>query len=96
MASISIKIKIADREYPMTVESSEEEPIRKAAKQINESISEYRRNLGISDKLDILAMIAFDAVIENLKLEKQITVEHKQLSRTIADIDAQVSKALDS
>ncbi len=38
MGEISIKINIADRVYPLRVESAEEEVIRHAAKLINEKV----------------------------------------------------------
>ena len=38
MKELSIKIKIADREYPMKVDAADEEKIRLAGKKINEKI----------------------------------------------------------
>lgn len=68
MRTLSIKIKIADREYPMTVKMEEEERIRKAGKIINERIRHYREQFGIDDKQDLLAMVAFDSLIDRLSL----------------------------
>ncbi len=69
MNKLSIKIKIADREYPMKVEPEEEERIRKAGKIVNEKIKLFRSQFGIDDKQDLLAMVAFDALVERLKTE---------------------------
>jgi cell division protein ZapA len=69
MDKLSIKIKIADREYPMKVEPEEEERIRKAGKLVNEKIKRFKSQFGIDDKQDLLAMVAFDAVVERLKTE---------------------------
>ncbi len=69
MNKLSIKIKIADREYPMKVEPEEEERIRKAGKIVNEKIKLFRGQFGIDDKQDLLAMVAFDALVERLKKE---------------------------
>ena len=38
MGELSIKIKIANRVYPLTVAANEEEGIRNAAEKINQSI----------------------------------------------------------
>ncbi len=43
MGELSIKIKIANRVYPLTVDSSEEEGIRSAAEKINQSIGDFER-----------------------------------------------------
>jgi len=69
MEELSIKIKIADREYPMKVDSEDEERIRLAGKKINEKIKLYRDQFGIDDKQDLLAMVAFDSLYEKLQAE---------------------------
>ena len=71
MEELSIKIKIADREYPMKVEASDEERIRLAGKKVNEKVRLYREQFGIDDKQDLLAMVAFDSVFE--KLQNEVT-----------------------
>lgn len=67
MGELSIKIKIGDREYPMKVEASEEAAIRQAGKELNEKIKSYRDQFGIDDKQDLLAMVAFDCMIEKMR-----------------------------
>lgn len=82
MEKLSIKVKIADREYPMKVDAKDEENIRKAGKLINERLRSYRERFGIDDKQDLLAMVAFDSTVEKLKVEGEThqmddTIEHK-------------------
>lgn len=67
MDELSLRLKIADREYPMKVKSEEEERVRKAAKIVNERIKAFRNQFGIDDKQDLLAMVAFDGMIKYLK-----------------------------
>ena len=50
MGELSIKIKIANRVYPLTVDSSEEEGIRNAAEKINQSIDDFERLYAVKDK----------------------------------------------
>jgi cell division protein ZapA len=69
MSELSIKIKIADREYPMKVDAEDEEQIRLAGKKINEKIKLYRDQFGIDDKQDLLAMVAFDSLYEKIETE---------------------------
>lgn len=81
MDELSIRIKIADREYPMKVKRDDEERIRKAGKLINDRIRNYKEQFGIDDKQDLLAMVAFDCLADSLAND-----QHKeQESRTIAD-----------
>jgi cell division protein ZapA len=67
--NLSIKIKIADREYPMKVAADNEESIRMAGKVINDKIKNYREQFGIDDKQDLLAMVAFDCVVEKMHID---------------------------
>lgn len=73
MEELSIKIKIADREYPMKVDAEDEERIRLAGKKINEKIKLYRDQFGIDDKQDLLAMVAFDSLYEKIQSEASST-----------------------
>jgi len=94
MEKLSIKVKIADREYPMKVDAKDEENIRKAGKLINERLRSYRERFGIDDKQDLLAMVAFDSTVERLKVEGEThhmddTIEHK-----IEKLNQLISEAL--
>ena len=71
MDELSIKIKIADREYPMKVKPEDEERVRNAGKSINERIRSYRERFGIDDKQDLLAMVAFDCLVDKLEVEEK-------------------------
>jgi len=71
MDELSIKIKIADREYPMKVKPEDEERVRKAGKNINERIRSYRERFGIDDKQDLLAMVAFDCLVDKMETEEK-------------------------
>ena len=71
---ILIKIKIADKIYPLWIDRKEEEEelARNAAKQIDMKYkrcrAEYSKSL---DEKDLLAMVAFKLSKDNLLLEKQ-------------------------
>ena len=71
MDELSIKIKIADREYPMKVKPEDEERVRNAGKNINERIRSYRERFGIDDKQDLLAMVAFDCLVDKMQVEEK-------------------------
>ncbi|MEP1035375.1 cell division protein ZapA [Ekhidna sp.] len=70
MAELSIKIRIGNREYPMRVKAEDEERIRRAGKLLNEKIKNYQNQFGIDDAQDLVAMVAFDCLVEKLKREE--------------------------
>ncbi|MBA4058315.1 MAG: cell division protein ZapA, partial [Marivirga sp.] len=81
MEDLSIKIKIADREYPMKVKLADEERVRIAGKLINEKIKSYREQFGIDDKQDLLAMVAFDCLIDKMTAEDT----YQSIDQTVFD-----------
>ncbi len=82
MEELSIKIKIADREYPMRVKPEDEARVRGAGKMINEKMKVYREQFGIDDKQDLLAMVAFDSLIDKIETEeKQENTDESVLER---------------
>ncbi|MDY0090173.1 MAG: cell division protein ZapA [Flavobacteriaceae bacterium] len=70
---LKIKISIADRVYPLTVDLSQEEGLRKASKKIDMMIKQFEQNYAVRDKQDVLAMCA---------LQFASQVEQSQLSKT--------------
>ena len=91
MGELSIKIKIAEREYPMRVEAEEEAHLREASRLINEQIHQYRSRFGTVDKQDLLAMVAFDAFVQKLEhetvrkeMETVVTERLNKLNRRIS------------
>ena len=61
---LSIRVNIADRYYPLKIERSDEEKIRKAAKMINEKVLQYKQRYTDKDTQDFLAMAALQYVIK--------------------------------
>ena len=94
MEKLSIKVKIADREYPMKVDAKDEENIRKAGKLINERLRSYRERFGIDDKQDLLAMVAFDSTVERLKVEGDTHQMDDNIEHKIEKLNQLISEAL--
>ncbi|MDN3707987.1 cell division protein ZapA [Myroides ceti] len=68
---LKIKISIADRVYPLTVEYAQEEGLRTASKKIDVMIKQFEENYAVRDKQDVLAMCAlqFAAMTEQKKIQ---------------------------
>lgn len=94
MAELSIRIKIGDREYPMRVQPGDEERIRLAGKAINEKIKAYRNQFGIDDKQDLLAMVAFDCLVEKMQSEENNTGGYESVATKIRSLNELISRAL--
>ena len=73
---LKIKISIADRVYPLTVEPSQEEGLRSKKKKIDAMIKQFEQSYAVRDKQDVLAMCA---------LQFAAQVEQKQISKSQDD-----------
>ena len=68
----SIKIKIADREYPLKVSSPDkEEVIRKAAAELNRKITLYQEKYPNKGMIEILSFVALNVSMANVALQKK-------------------------
>jgi cell division protein ZapA (FtsZ GTPase activity inhibitor) len=71
---LAIKVQIAERFYPLKIDSREEEKIRKAAKLINDRLLKYKQRYTDKDAQDFLAMAALQFVIQLLDCESKLNV----------------------
>ncbi len=94
MGELSIKIKIANRVYPLTVNTDEEEGIRKAADEINHSIGEFERLYDVKDKQDLLAMVALKLATRNFDLENKGVVNSTGVEADLIAVEKLFDKYL--
>lgn len=87
MGELSIKVKIANRVYPLTVNAKEEEGVRKAAEEINKSVAEYERLYAVKDYQDLLAMVALKTASSNLNLKQQDVEGNTQIEEGLMQIE---------
>lgn len=86
---LKIKISIADRIYPLTVDPSQEEGLRSASKKIDVMIKQFEQNYAVRDKQDVLAMCAlqFASQLEQKQIEKtEDSQESLERLKTINDL----------
>ncbi len=89
---LKIKISIADRVYPLTVDMSQEEGLRSASKKIDVMIKQFEENYAVRDKQDVLAMCAlqFASQLEQKKIDKSTdNVETNERLKKINNLLAQ-------
>jgi len=62
----SIRIELAGRAYPLTIQAGEEQNVNRAVDEINESIARLKANYPLTDKQDLLAMAALEVTVRAL------------------------------
>ncbi|MFT2007535.1 cell division protein ZapA [Pontibacter sp. 13R65] len=93
MAELAIKIRIAEREYPMRVKEEEEERLRVVGKLLNERLRFFKEQFGIQDKQDLLAMVAFETMVDKLKLEEEKDSHFSEVGQKLNTLDDLLSSA---
>ena len=58
MSKVSIRVVVAGRSYPLTVNEGEETKIQQAADEINKAIKLLQDNYAVKDMQDLLSMTA--------------------------------------
>lgn len=90
--TFKIKLSIADRVYPLTIHPSQEEGLRKAAKQIEQLAKNFEQNYAVRDKQDVLAMCALQFATQN----EQKTIDKTSLNEDLESRLIAVDELLDS
>lgn len=77
---LKIKLSIADRVYPLTIDSAQEEGLRSASKKIDDMIKQFEQSYAVRDKQDVLAMCAlqFASQVEQKSIDKEYVNEDVQ------------------
>ena len=91
---LKIKISIADRIYPLTINPSQEEGLRLASKKIEEMIKRFEENYAVRDKQDVLAMCAlqFAAQVEQKGIDTNSDTQ--QTESRLADLNKLLKEQL--
>ncbi|MGY8919293.1 MAG: cell division protein ZapA [Flavobacteriales bacterium] len=92
MEKLKIKLSIANRIYPLTIDPSQEEGLRKAALDINNMIKQLEQSYSVNDKQDVLAMCALQFAsktkqrsIDNVNSNKSFEIKLKELNELISE-----------
>lgn len=94
MSKVSIKVSIAGRDYPLTIEAAERDKVLKAAELVNLKLKEYADNYAVSDKQDLLAMCALQFSTQYINSENAGHEFSEGLTERIVEIEQFVSDYL--
>lgn len=94
MSKLSLKIVVAGRTYPLTVNEGEDIKIIKAADDINRAIKMLQENYAVKDMQDLLAMTALQLATKSTN-SGPATLQQADYSGVESKLD-DLSKELDS
>lgn len=94
MSKVSLKVVVAGRTYPLTVQESEVDKVQRAADDINKAIKHLQENFAVRDMQDLLAMTALQLATKSSRPSapagqasapdySQVTEEVKELAREL-------------
>lgn len=95
MGKTSIKVTIAGREYPLTVNEGEDVNVFKAAELLNTKLTEFENNYAVKDKQDLLAMCALQFSAQYMLGEEKKTGDKNAVSARLTALNTLVSSYLD-
>ena len=85
MSKLSLKIVVAGRTYPLTVNEGEDIKIIKAADDINRAIKMLQENYAVKDMQDLLAMTALQLATKN-SVTQNSTSEIEQVENKLENL----------
>lgn len=94
MSKVSLKVVVAGRTYPLTVQETEVDKVQRAAEDINKAIKQLQENFAVRDMQDLLAMTALQLATKGSRVTTpagqasspdytQVTEEVKMLAREL-------------
>lgn len=84
---LKIKVSIADRVYPLTINPSQEEGLRKAAKEIEGMIKKFEQSYAVRDKQDVLAMCALQFASQTVQKDINSDRDVQEAAQKIEDLE---------
>ncbi len=92
---LKIKISIADRVYPLTINPQQEEGLRSASRKIDAMITQFEQNYAVRDKQDVLAMCALQFASQSSQLSQaQNSTESDELSKIVSQLNDKIEDYL--
>lgn len=91
---LKIKLSIADRVYPLTIDPSQEEGLRKAAKTIEALTKKFEQNYAVRDKQDVLAMCALQFASKIEQADIQVSQDATKATERLKALNTLVQEKL--
>ncbi len=84
---IKIKVKIADRIYPLTIRPEQEESIRLSVIKIDKMIKQLEQSYAVRDKQDVLAMCSLQYATKLIQKNNFDDVKNQENLKKLSNIN---------
>lgn len=75
MQQLKIKVTVANRAYPLTINRKDEEGVRKAVKNIEDRLKLYESKFEARDTQDLLSMCLIEMAVKVFADDKKVKVD---------------------
>ena len=89
-----MKLKVANRTYPLNVQLEEEASLRNASKRITQMMEELEKAYAVSDTQDLLAMTALQFANQVIAEEGKVKIDDDGLGEQIDELEASITDYL--
>lgn len=96
MKTLKVKINIAGRQYPLTIDADEEIAVREAGKEINQMIESFEKKYAVTDKQDAIAMAALQIAAKYSSLKRSGLGFNKETNEKLEDLTQLIERELDN
>ena len=96
MKTLKVKINIAGRQYPLTIDADEEIAVREAGKEINQMIESFEKKYAVTDKQDAIAMAALQIADKYSSLKRSGLGFNKEMNEKLEDLTQLIERELEN
>lgn len=96
MSSLKVKINIAGRQYPLSINAEEEEAVRNAGKEINKLIQEFEERYAVTDKQDAISMVALQMASKYNLLKQSGTGSDNMMNEKLNELAQFIERELNN
>ncbi|MBC8321108.1 MAG: cell division protein ZapA [Bacteroidetes bacterium] len=93
-ADLNIKVDIGGRPYSLKIGRSEEETVRKAAIDVNQTINKYSKAFEYKDMQDLYAMVSLQYASGLMHIENEKSFREKEMKDKLMEIDSVLTSHL--
>ncbi|MBW7871297.1 MAG: cell division protein ZapA [Flavobacteriia bacterium] len=95
MSSLKVKINIAGRFYPLTINAEEEEAVRNAGKEINRLVQEFEDRYAVTDKQGAISMVALQMASKLNLLKQSGEGSDQELNEKVSELTEFIERELE-
>ena len=93
-SDLNIKVDIGGRPYSLTISREEEELVRKAAEDVNRTITKYSKAFEYKDMQDLYAMVTLQYASGLMQIEREKSFKDKEMKDKLIEVDELLSEQL--